>query len=611
MLGAYVGQFLPLAGGTMSGPVEMGGSNISGGGTATFTTFIGGLEGHASFDLLATNNLSDLGSAATARSNLGLGSAAIANTGTSNGDVPIISGGTIPGSIIPTLNQNTTGTSANVTGTVALANGGTGATTASTALSNLGGLALSGGTMTGALNMGAKAISNAFEIKDNQSSPKIRLNLGGSAGAADTLICDSNGNTQIDVSTLGITVENSASFSNTSSTVSINGAFYVGGAITLDNTVTAQALQGDNYTSPNAIYVDGTNGDDAANGTAATPFQTIGQAVSVATTGTQIILAPGTYQGPVALPAGVNLLGAGREVTIVQNYDQTGGGGALTIGGSNCLIKDLTLNTNDPTSTHSGATVFIASGVTGSGSAVPTNIIFENVDFSGNYDCVNPGAYGGEPSGGTGPFIWKFRHCRFHGPCWLFYDQCGLTSYFYDCEWAGDNNPARPSNEGVPQYGCVVLGVNNAQAYVYGGAANISDSSTNAQLAASFFVVKEGLSNTVAFIDSTAINIDCPNAPSTAVVAPFASWNAGANSQATITVGPGTSYGSEVLYGSLDGQMTMRAPSIASTNAAIGMAFFANQSTPATPSGGGLLYASSGSLYWLGSSGTSTKLASA
>jgi hypothetical protein len=39
---------------------------------------------------------------------------------------------------VPTLNQNTTGTAANVTGTVAVANGGTGATTAQTAISNLG-----------------------------------------------------------------------------------------------------------------------------------------------------------------------------------------------------------------------------------------------------------------------------------------------------------------------------------------------------------------------------------------------------------------------------------------------------------------------------------------
>lgn len=45
---------------------------------------------------------------------------------------------TIVAADIPTLNQNTTGTASNVTGTVAIANGGTGATTASAALTNLG-----------------------------------------------------------------------------------------------------------------------------------------------------------------------------------------------------------------------------------------------------------------------------------------------------------------------------------------------------------------------------------------------------------------------------------------------------------------------------------------
>jgi hypothetical protein len=49
----------------------------------------------------------------------------------------------------PTLNQNTTGNAANVTGTVALANGGTGATNASTALSNLGGAPVASPAFTG------------------------------------------------------------------------------------------------------------------------------------------------------------------------------------------------------------------------------------------------------------------------------------------------------------------------------------------------------------------------------------------------------------------------------------------------------------------------------
>jgi hypothetical protein len=47
---------------------------------------------------------------------------------------------TIQAADVPTLNQNTTGTAANVTGTVAIANGGTGQTTASAALTALGGI---------------------------------------------------------------------------------------------------------------------------------------------------------------------------------------------------------------------------------------------------------------------------------------------------------------------------------------------------------------------------------------------------------------------------------------------------------------------------------------
>jgi len=43
----------------------------------------------------------------------------------------------IVASDVPTLNQNTTGTAANVTGTVAIANGGTGATTIAGAQTNL------------------------------------------------------------------------------------------------------------------------------------------------------------------------------------------------------------------------------------------------------------------------------------------------------------------------------------------------------------------------------------------------------------------------------------------------------------------------------------------
>lgn len=71
---------------------------------------------------------------------------------------------------IPTLNQNTTGTASNVTGTVAIANGGTGATTAAAALTNLG------GTTVG---------SNFFKLTNPSAITFPRINADNSVSALD------------------------------------------------------------------------------------------------------------------------------------------------------------------------------------------------------------------------------------------------------------------------------------------------------------------------------------------------------------------------------------------------------------------------------------------
>jgi hypothetical protein len=67
---------------------------------------------------------------------------------------------------VPTLNQNTTGTASNVTGTVAIANGGTGATTASGALSNLGAqAAITLGTISATSNAnGQTLVGNTLSL---------------------------------------------------------------------------------------------------------------------------------------------------------------------------------------------------------------------------------------------------------------------------------------------------------------------------------------------------------------------------------------------------------------------------------------------------------------
>jgi len=76
---------------------------------------------------------------------------------------------------IPTLNQNTTGTASNVTGTVAIANGGTGQTTASAAFN-----ALSPVTSTGDLIIG------------NGANSSTRLPIG-----ANNYVLTSNGTTAV------------------------------------------------------------------------------------------------------------------------------------------------------------------------------------------------------------------------------------------------------------------------------------------------------------------------------------------------------------------------------------------------------------------------------
>lgn len=87
---------------------------------------------------------------------------------------------------IPTLNQNTTGTASNVTGTVAIANGGTGQTTASAAFNALSPVTSTGDLIIGNGTNSATRLAigtNGYVLTSNGSTATWQASSGGGGGA--------------------------------------------------------------------------------------------------------------------------------------------------------------------------------------------------------------------------------------------------------------------------------------------------------------------------------------------------------------------------------------------------------------------------------------------
>jgi hypothetical protein len=106
---------------------------------------------------------------------------------------------------IPTLNQNTTGTASNVTGTVAIANGGTGETTRQAAIDALAGAVTSGQYLRG---NGTDVVMSAIQAAD---VPTLNQNTTGNAATATTATNQSGGT----VSATSITDSGNLNFTGT------------------------------------------------------------------------------------------------------------------------------------------------------------------------------------------------------------------------------------------------------------------------------------------------------------------------------------------------------------------------------------------------------------
>ena len=97
----------------------------------------------------------------------------------------------------PTLNQNTTGTASNVTGTVAIANGGTGQTTQQAALTALSGTQTSGQYLR---SNGTNTLLSAIQVAD---VPTLNQNTTGTASNVTGTVAIANGGTGQTTATLG------------------------------------------------------------------------------------------------------------------------------------------------------------------------------------------------------------------------------------------------------------------------------------------------------------------------------------------------------------------------------------------------------------------------
>ena len=97
-----------------------------------------------------------------------------------NGSAGVPSFRAIVAADIPTLNLNTTGTASNVTGTVAIANGGSGQTTAQAAMNAFAGAVTSGSYLRG---NGTNVVMNTIQAAD---VPTLNQNTTGSAGSVVT-----------------------------------------------------------------------------------------------------------------------------------------------------------------------------------------------------------------------------------------------------------------------------------------------------------------------------------------------------------------------------------------------------------------------------------------
>lgn len=151
--------------------------------------------------------------------------------------------GNLANCTFPTLNQNTTGTAANVTGVVAIANGGTGVTTAQAAMNAFAGATTSGYYLRG---NGTDVVMAAIVAGD---VPTLNQNTTGTAAGLSATLAIASGGTGATSAAAALTAlgaypatNPNGYTSNTGTVTSVSaGSFMTGGPITTSGSLSVDA----------------------------------------------------------------------------------------------------------------------------------------------------------------------------------------------------------------------------------------------------------------------------------------------------------------------------------------------------------------------------------
>lgn len=206
---------LALGTSVISGGTWQGGTIQSGYGGTGLTTFAGANNAlySTSASALAAGTL-PIAAGGTGQTTRQAAMDALAGSVTSGqylrGDGTDVVMSAIQAADVPTLNQNTTGTASNVTGTVAFANGGTGETTRQNAMDALAGAVTSGQYLRG---NGTDVVMSAIQAAD---VPTLNQNTTGTAANVTGIVAVANGGTGTSTPSLvaGTNVTISGSFPN-------------------------------------------------------------------------------------------------------------------------------------------------------------------------------------------------------------------------------------------------------------------------------------------------------------------------------------------------------------------------------------------------------------